>query len=46
LEAAIAAWESYRNARGYGADWRFTTSEARVKLKGLYPVAEEPDRKR
>ena len=37
LDAAIAAWQSDRNRRRCGTDWRFTTADARVKLKRLYP---------
>src|SRR5256884_3469337 len=33
----IAAWEHDRNAHHTKADWHFTTSNARVKLKHLYP---------
>ncbi len=32
-----AAWEAERNASQRGVDWRFTTADARVKLKRLYP---------
>jgi hypothetical protein len=38
IDAAIAAWESDRNDRCCGTDWRFTTDDARIKLKSLYPV--------
>ena len=38
LAAAVAAHEQDRNGRAAGADWRFTTDDARVKLKRLYPV--------
>ena len=31
------AWSSVRNACGTSVDWRFTTQDARVKLKRLYP---------
>lgn len=37
LDAAVGAWEADRNARHCGTDWRFTTADARVKLKTLYP---------
>ncbi len=37
LARAIAKWERARNARKAGIDWRFTTNDARVKLKRLYP---------
>ena len=33
----IAAWEQDRNANHTTADWHFTTANARVKLKHLYP---------
>jgi len=34
-----AAWEADRNKRKVGIDWRFTTADARIKLKRLYPAA-------
>jgi len=33
----VAAWTGERNAAKAGADWRFTTGDARIKLKSLYP---------
>ena len=33
----IAAWENDRNANHTKADWHFTTANARIKLKHLYP---------
>lgn len=38
LGAAAAAWAARRNAAGAGVDWRFTTADARTKLKRLYPA--------
>jgi hypothetical protein len=38
LNKELAAWEIRRNARQKGVDWHFTTYDARVKLKRLYPV--------
>ena len=32
-----AAWEADRNASQTGVDWQFTTADARIKLKRLYP---------
>ena len=32
-----AAWAEKRNRAGVCADWRFTTTDARIKLKRLYP---------
>jgi hypothetical protein len=37
LIAEIAAWECHRNATHANADWQFTTNDARIKLKHLYP---------
>ena len=33
----VDAWTRKRNAAKAGADWRFTTKDARIKLKSLYP---------
>ncbi len=33
----VAAWETSRNKNHAKADWQFTTADARVKLKRLYP---------
>ncbi len=38
LEREVAAWEHDRNATEATIDWQFTTADARVKLKRLYPV--------
>jgi DDE superfamily endonuclease len=38
LEREVAAWQAARNADGRGVDWRFTTEDARIKLKHLYPT--------
>lgn len=34
----IAAWERDRNMNHTKADWQFTTEDARIKLKHLYPT--------
>ena len=34
----ITAWEADRNAHHAKADWQFTTDDARIKLKHLYPT--------
>lgn len=31
------AWSATRNAKQMGVDWQFTTDDARIKLKRLYP---------
>lgn len=37
LTREVAAWEGTRNAAVVRVDWQFTTADARVKLKRLYP---------
>jgi hypothetical protein len=39
LETEVLAWEQSRNTHGASVDWRFTTDDARIKLKKLYPSA-------
>ena len=34
----VAAWEAARNKNHAKADWQFTTADARIKLKRLYPA--------
>jgi hypothetical protein len=38
LTGACAAFERQRNASKCGVNWRFTTADARIKLKRLYPT--------
>ncbi|MGH9915939.1 MAG: IS630 family transposase [Pyrinomonadaceae bacterium] len=38
LSKEIAAWQKDRNKHHAKADWQFTTADARVKLKHLYPT--------
>lgn len=37
LIGEVAAWQDHRNARQVTVDWRFTTDDARITLKRLYP---------
>ena len=37
LKKEVAAWCNERNEKETGIDWRFTTEDARIKLKKLYP---------
>jgi transposase len=37
LAAEVKAWEQRRNSEECKIDWRFTTDDARIKLKRLYP---------
>jgi len=38
LKEEVEAWEAERNRKHAKADWQFTTANARVKLKRLYPA--------
>lgn len=38
LAREVAAWVAERNTAQVTIDWQFTTADARVKLKRLYPV--------
>jgi DDE superfamily endonuclease len=40
LQKEVAAWEGHRNKHHAKANWQFTTENARVKLKRLYPQFE------
>lgn len=37
LAERVGAWSRQRNAAQKGVDWQFTTEDARIKLKRLYP---------
>jgi len=37
LRSEAEAWQTYRNRTANRVDWRFTTQDARIKLKRLYP---------
>jgi DDE superfamily endonuclease len=38
LRKVVEAWEDERNERMVGVDWRFTTADARIRLRRLYPA--------
>jgi hypothetical protein len=40
LTKEVAAWQGERNTNHTKANWRFTTADARIKLKRLYPQFE------
>jgi hypothetical protein len=40
LECEVLAWQQRRNEEVITVNWRFTTAEARIKLKRLYPSLE------
>jgi hypothetical protein len=37
LEREVEAWQTERTRSGASVDWRFTTEDARIKLRSLYP---------
>ncbi|MBC8121306.1 MAG: hypothetical protein H7Y22_05635 [Gemmatimonadaceae bacterium] len=37
VEQEVGAWQKERNRQGAELHWRFTTKDARKKLKRLYP---------
>jgi transposase len=41
LAHEVAAWEQARNAIPRPVNWRFTTPDARIKLKRLYPSIQD-----
>ena len=40
LSREVAAWQRARDAAAVKVDWQFTTADARVKLKRLYPTVQ------
>ena len=40
LREEVAAWQDRRNTEAIDVNWRFTTEDARIKLKRLYPSTE------
>lgn len=43
LVREVTAWVNARNASGATVNWQFTTADARIKLRRLYPVLEPAD---
>ena len=41
LEQETKAWQNKRNRNSIRVDWRFTTQDARFKLKSLYPSIQQ-----
>lgn len=41
LVKEVKAWECERNKKQIGCNWQFTTEDARIKLKKLYPTVEQ-----
>jgi hypothetical protein len=40
VKEKVAAWQEERNQAHITINWRFTTEDARIKLKRLYPLIE------
>ena len=38
LHNQVNAWTDHRNQTSQPVQWRFTTADARIKLRSLYPV--------
>jgi len=38
VQQQVTVWQDARNRAQKGVDWRFTTADARIKLKRLYPL--------
>jgi hypothetical protein len=38
LNKELSAWKTGRNQNQKGVEWQFTTDDARIKLKRLYPI--------
>lgn len=38
LDSELAAWNARRNEQQSKVSWQFTTADARIKLRGLYPT--------
>ena len=41
LARRVGAWAAARNAAGSKIDWQFTTAQARIKLRRLYPSIQD-----
>ncbi|MBI1918483.1 MAG: hypothetical protein HYS12_27645 [Planctomycetes bacterium] len=41
VAAEASAWKDRRNRKQIGVEWQFTTADARIKLKHLYPKVKE-----
>ena len=41
LDREVHAWQQRRNEEAITVNWRFTSADARIKLKRLYPSLEK-----
>jgi predicted AAA+ superfamily ATPase len=37
MQSEVEAWQNNRNNKSSKINWQFTTADARIKLKRLYP---------
>jgi hypothetical protein len=37
MQEEVLAWQEHRNNKNATINWQFTTKDARIKLKRLYP---------
>ncbi|MDR1657791.1 MAG: IS630 family transposase, partial [Deltaproteobacteria bacterium] len=44
MRREVSAWQNDRNNRRIKIDWQFSTTDARIKLKRLYPVISDGTR--
>jgi hypothetical protein len=42
VQEQVQAWQQQRNQAQATINWRFTSEDARIKLKRLYPSLKEP----
>ncbi|KAA6329087.1 hypothetical protein EZS27_022070, partial [termite gut metagenome] len=40
MEKEVDAWQKHRNNKDAKINWQFTTKDARIKLKKLYPSSQ------
>ena len=38
VSAQVEAWQNHRNTKNATINWQFTTRDARIKLRRLYPT--------
>lgn len=41
MKREVASWQLIRNMQGTTVNWQFTTKDARIKLKKLYPKIQD-----
>ena len=44
LDREMQAWQQHRNEEATTVNWRFTSADARIKLKRLYPSLEKAEK--